>query len=124
MSDLQHQFGSDLLVGPTGDVATVSGSALGQQRVLRRLLTNAEDYIWQLGYGAGLAQFVGQPADATRIRAVIRGQIFKETAVARTPEPVIDVVSDGAGSVSVQVSYADAKTNVTQVLGFTLGDGV
>ncbi len=123
MSDLQHQFGSDLSVGPTGDVATVSGAALGQQRVLRRLLTNAGDYIWQLGYGAGLAQFVGQPADATRIRAVIRGQVFKEMAVARTPEPVIDVVSDGAGTITVRVSYADAKTNVTQVLGFTLGDG-
>ena len=123
MSDLQHQFGSDLSVGPTGDVATVNGSALGQQRVLRRLLTNSGDYIWQLGYGAGLAQFVGQPADVTRIRAVIRSQIFKETAVARTPEPVVDVVSDGIGTVSVQVSYTDAETDATQVLGFTLGDG-
>ncbi len=123
MSDLEHQFGSDLSVGPTGDVASVSGSALGQQRVLRRLLTNAGDYIWQLGYGAGLAQFVGQPADAMRIRAVIRSQIFKETAVARMPEPTIDVVSDGGGTVVVQVSYADAGTNQTQLLGFTLGNG-
>ena len=123
MSDLLHQFGSDLSVGPTGDVATVSGSALGQQRVLRRLLTNSGDYIWHLGYGAGLAQFVGQPADAIRIRAVIRSQIFKETAVARTPEPTIDVVSDGVGTVSVQVGYADAETNQTQLLGFTLDDG-
>jgi phage baseplate assembly protein W len=123
MFDLAHQFGSDLSVGPTGDVATVSGSTLGQQRVLRRLLTNAGDYIWQLGYGAGLAQFVGQPADAMRIRAVIRSQIFKETAVARTPEPTIDVASDGAGTVSVQVSYADAETKQTQLLGFTLSDG-
>jgi phage baseplate assembly protein W len=123
MSDLQHQFGADLAVGPTGDVATVSGSTLGRQRVLRRLLSNAGDYIWQLGYGAGLAQFVGQPADATRIRAVIRSQIFKETAVARTPEPRIGVVSDGAGTVSVQLSYTDAETNVTQLLSFTLGDG-
>ena len=52
MSDLQHQFGSDLSVGPTGDV-----------------------------------------------------------------------VSDGIGTVSVQVNYTDAETNATQVLGFTLGDG-
>ena len=123
MSDLLHQFGADLSVGPTGDLATVSGPALGQQRVLLRLLTNAGDYIWQLGYGAGLAQFVGQPADATRIRAVIRSQIFKETAVARTPEPTVDVVSDGSGAVSVQLSYADAATSQTQLLGFTLGDG-
>lgn len=123
MFDLQHQFGSDLSVGPTGDLAIASGSVCGQQRVLRRLLTNPGDYIWQLGYGAGLAQFVGQPADGMRIRAVIRSQIFKETAVARTPEPTIDVVSDGAGTVSVQLSYADAMTNQTQLLGFTLGNG-
>ena len=58
-----------------------------------------------------------------RIRAVIRSQIFKETAVARTPEPTIDVASDGAGTVSVQVSYADAETKQTQLLGFTLSDG-
>ena len=123
MSDLQHQFGTDLSIGPTGDVATVSGSALGQQRVLRRLLTNDGDYIWQLGYGAGLAKFVGQPADGTRVRAIIRSQIFKEAAVARTPEPEIVVASDDAGMVSVQMSYADAETNVTQLLDFTLGDG-
>lgn len=123
MSDLQHQFGSDLAVGPTGDLATVGGSTLGQQRVMRRLLTNPGDYIWQLGYGAGLAQFVGQPADATRIRAVIRSQIFREAAVARTPEPIADVVSDSAGTVSVQVSFADAVTTRTQLLSFTLGAG-
>ena len=101
----------------------MSGSALGQQRVLRRLLTNDGDYIWQLGYGAGLAKFVGQPADGTRVRAIIRSQIFKEAAVARTPEPEIVVASDDAGMVSVQMSYADAETNVTQLLDFTLGDG-
>jgi hypothetical protein len=123
MPDLRHQFGSDLTVGPTGDVATSSGPALGQQRVLRRLLTNAGDYIWQPGYGAGLAQFVGQPADATRIRAVIRSQIFKERAVARSPEPVIDVLPGGGGTVAVQVRYADADTGETQLLGFSLDDG-
>lgn len=123
MSDLQQQFGADLGSGPTGDLAMASGSLLGQQRVLRRLLTNPGDYLWQLGYGAGLARFVGQPADATRIRAVIRSQIFKEAAVARTPEPMIDVLSDGAGTVTVQVSYVDAATGATQMVGFTLGEG-
>lgn len=123
MSDAQHQFGSDLAVGPTGDLATVNGPVLGQQRVLRRLLTNAGDYIWQLGYGAGLPQFVGHPANTVRVRAVIRSQIFKESAVARTPEPAIEVSSDGAGTVSVRVSYADAETALTQVLGFSLDNG-
>ena len=99
MFDLQHQFGTDLLVGPTGDLALASGATLGQQRVLRRLLTNAGDYIWQLTYGAGLPQFVGQRADTIRIRAVIRSQIFKEAAVARSPEPTVGVASTGTGTV-------------------------
>jgi hypothetical protein len=123
VSDIFHQFGSDLLVGPTGDLAPVSGSLLGQQRVLRRLLTNVGDYIWQLTYGAGLAQFVGQPANALQIAAVVRSQIFKESAVATTPAPVIDVqpAADGSGVIAVQIRYVDAKTATTQILSFTVG---
>jgi len=123
MADIWHQFGSDLLVGSTGDLAIASGSAEGQQRVLRRLLTNAGDYIWQPDYGAGLAQFVGSPASAAQIRAVVRSQIFKEAAVAHTPEPVIDVQSDMAGTVYVHVRYADANTGSTQILSFSVGNG-
>jgi phage baseplate assembly protein W len=122
MPDLHHQFGADLVVSATGDLATVDGASLGQQRVLRRLLTNPGDYIWHSGYGAGLAQFVGQPVDAARIRAVVRSQIFKEPVVARLPEPAIDVTSDLAGMVFVHVRYADAITGETQVLNLTLGD--
>ena len=123
MSDIYHQFGSDLLLGPTGDLAPVSDSLLGQQRVLRRLLTNPGDYIWQLTYGAGLAQFVGQPASAQRITAVIRSQLFKETAAATSPAPMIEIstAADGSGSVAVQVRYSDATTDASQVLTFTVG---
>jgi hypothetical protein len=121
MPDVSHQFGSDLTVGPTGDLAVASGSALGQQRVLRRLLTNPGDYIWQLDYGAGLAGFVGQPARVAQIRAVIRGQIFREAAVATTPEPVVDVQFDGNGTLFVDIRYADAATGQTQILAFSVG---
>ena len=96
---------------------------LGQQRVLRRLLTNPGDYIWQLDYGAGLARFIGQPANPLQIKAVIRSQIFKEAAVARQPEPVIDVqVSPGgaAGTVYVYVRYVDADNGQTQILSFSV----
>jgi uncharacterized phage protein gp47/JayE len=92
VADIYHQFGSDLVAGPTGDLASAAGTTLGQQRVLRRLLTNPGDYIWQLTYGAGLAQFVGQPVDVARIGGVIRSQMLREPAVARSPEPVVDVL--------------------------------
>jgi phage baseplate assembly protein W len=121
--DLWHQWGSDLSVSPTGDLALASGPQLGQQRVLRRLMTNPGDYIWQVDYGAGLAAFIGQPANAAQIQAVIRSQIFKEAAVARTPEPNITLQFDpsgGTGTVYVQVRYVDAPSSQTQVLSFAI----
>lgn len=121
MADIFHQFGADLAISPTGDLATATGATLTQQRVLRRLLTNSGDYIWNLDYGAGLARFVGQPASATRIAAVIRSQIFKEASVARTPEPLIDVQSGSSGTVTVHIRYADASTGETQLLSFQAG---
>jgi len=124
MGDIDHQWGSDLSFGPTGDISLVSGSAMGQERVLRRLLTNPLDYIWQPAYGAGLATFVGEPATATRIQAVIRSQIFNESAVARDPEPTINITIDPGGSmddVYVQVLYVDAITGQTQVLTLSVG---
>lgn len=124
MPDLSHQWGSDLSVGPTGDLAVATGPALGQQRVLRRLLTNPGEYIWQLDYGAGLARFIGQPANPLQIQALIRSQIFKESAVARTPEPVIDVSvspAGAAGTLYVYIRYQDASSGQAQVLSFSVG---
>lgn len=118
MPELVHLWGNDLAVGPTGDLALVSGTPRGQQRVLRRLLTNPGDDIWHTDYGAGLARFIGQPAAELAIRAVIRSQIFKEAAVARTPEPVIDVQSAPNGAVYVHIRYVDADTGETQILDF------
>ncbi len=123
MFDLSHQWGGDLSIGSTGDFALVSGTTFGQQRVLRRLMTNPGDYIWQPDYGAGLAQFIGQPGNAAQIQAVIRSQIFKETAVARTPEPEINVQfnpTDGTGTVYVQIRYVDAPSGQTELLSFSI----
>jgi phage baseplate assembly protein W len=123
MPDLAHQWGSDFLISSVGDIATVTGPLLGQQRILRRLLTNPGDYIWQLEYGAGLARFIGQPINPLQIRAVVRSQVFKEPAVARQPEPVIDVQlapGGGTGAVYVYIRYVDADSGQTQVLSFAV----
>lgn len=121
MADTSHQFGADLALSSTGDLAAVTRAALGQQRVLRRLLTNPGDYIWNLDYGAGLARFVGQPTDATGIAAVIRSQIFKEASVARSPEPMIAVQSGASGTIYARIRYADAHSGETQLLSFQTG---
>jgi hypothetical protein len=124
MADIAHQWGSDLELGPTGDLAVVTGSLFGQQRVLRRLLTNPLDYIWQPGYGAGLATFIGKPANALQVRAKVRSQIFKEDAVLQEPEPTINVAlsPEGAsGDVYLNILYSDAGTGQVQVLTFSVG---
>jgi hypothetical protein len=105
MPDLSHEFGADLEAGPTGDLAVAQGAAQGRQRVLRRLLTNPGDYIWQPEYGAG-----------------VRSQIFREPAVARSPEPVVEVQADGQGRVFVAIRYADADSGETQSLSFRVGE--
>lgn len=120
MPDAALLWGTDLFGGPSGDVALVSGTTLGQQRFLRRLLTNPGDYIWHPEYGAGLARFVGQTIDTRAIGAVIRGAIFKEACVARVPEPLIDVTSANDGSVFVHIRYVDSTTSVTQILSFSV----
>lgn len=119
MSDLNHVFGGDLAVAAHGDLAVLVGSALGQQRVLRRLLTNAGDYIWQLNYGAGLPAMIGTPAQAASIAGLVKGQIFLESSVARNPAPAITV--DAAGSiVSLSISYSDATDATAQAVGITI----
>jgi len=120
MQDAALLWGGDLSATLTGDLGLASGTTLGQQRVLRRLLTNPGDYIWHLQYGAGLAQFVGQPCNVAAINATIRSQIFMEASVARLPEPIVDVQSDQNGSVYVYIRYVDTQSGATQILAFSV----
>ena len=119
MSDINHTFGGDLAVSASGDLAAVSGGALGQQRVLRRLLTNAGDYIWQLTYGAGLPSMIGMTVDAAAISGLVRSQIFLESAVAHTPTPVIDVQAQSS-IVSLQITYSDVTDATSQAVGIVM----
>lgn len=121
MPGISHQVGSDLAFGPTGDLAVADGPDLGRQRVLRRLLTNQGDYIWNLQYGAGLPGKVGQVANAPAISGLIRGQMRLEAAVAQTPAPSVKVSAGTDGTVFAQVQYADAQTGATQVLSVPAG---
>jgi hypothetical protein len=129
MSDLNHYFGSDLALSATGDLLKVDGTTQGQQRVLRRLLTNPAlldangnvtvqgDYIFHPSYGAGLPRMVGDTVNIPKIMGVIRGQILLEAAVARNPEPIIKV-TEIQGGVSVYIHYNDAQTGKPVALSF------
>ncbi len=121
MADANLVWGGDLLVSASGDISLASGPALTQQRVLRRLLTNQNDYVWEPTYGGGLGQFVGQAANTRVIEGTIRAQMFREAAVAHQPEPIVtsDVFTDG--SVTIGISYVDVQSNTSQALTFTVG---
>ena len=119
--DLTLLWGGDLTVSPTGDLALSDVPDVTQQRVLRRLLTNAGDYIWQIPYGAGLAQFVGQPVGGLQVAAVIRSQIFQEAAIAPIPEPTVTVLPGPAATLAVSLVYTDAQSATPQVLSFNVG---
>jgi hypothetical protein len=124
MSDLALLWGTDLIVGPTGDLGVTTGAALGQQRVIRRLMTNSGDYVWHPTYGAGLAAFVGSPSAADQIQAVILSQVGMETAVASSPAPIVSVTAEQGGQsdvVTADVQYVDASTDQTQQLGIVTG---
>ena len=116
MLDLAHQFGSDLSVSATGDIAISSGPALTRDRLLRRLLTNPGAYIWRLGYGAGLGRYVGRAAPTLRLHAVMRAQVLKERAVARSPAPVVRIDAQPSGITTATISYGDATTGAAQTL--------
>ena len=117
MNDLYHYFGSDIASSVVGDLQLVNGTTRGQQRILRRLLTNPGDYIWHPTYGGGLGQKVGSVIDIPGIKALIRGQLNLEEVVAPTPEPQIDVTAI-TGGISVYIAYVDAVSKTPQTLSF------
>lgn len=120
MPDLEMTWSGDLSLSPTGDLAIANEPSLGTERVLRRLMTNPGDYIWNPDYGAGLAQFVGRPVELAGIEALIRAQMNLETAVAQIPEPVITVSSDVTGRLYVQIRYADSATAISSTLSVSV----
>lgn len=117
MADLDHLWGEDLNVSASGDIATADGDDLTTERILRRLMTAAGDYIWNLTYGGGVPQRVGLPLDLALISAVIRSQIALEATVARSPAPTINV-TEILNGVSVSILFYSAVTGQQQTLSF------
>jgi phage baseplate assembly protein W len=120
MGDISHNFGSDLDLNAAGDFLYVDGYAETTQHVVKRLLTAPGAYIWNLLYGAGLGQFVGQPMNAKAIENVVNSQIFQEQDVAQLPLPVVTTVANADGTVTVTIVYADAATGQQNTVSFPL----
>lgn len=119
ISDIFHYYGGDLLQSVTGDLAAVSDTEKGRQRILRRLLTNPGEYIFHPEYGAGLPSYVGSVIDAPKMAALIRGHLLLEDAVSRNPAPVISV-REFNGGIQVDIQYHDSTTQAAQLLSFSV----
>jgi hypothetical protein len=130
LNDVFHYFGGDIQVSSTGDLQPVDTTLRGQQRILRRLLTNPSvrnadgtveqgDYIWHPEYGAGLPKWIGRLKDEAKIKALILGQMMLEDAVAKLPEPTIEL-QDIPDGIFVLINYVDAPTQTPQVLSFNV----
>ena len=123
LNDLSQYMGADLSPSSTGDLQSCTNSLRSQQRVLRRLLTNPGDYIFQLDYGTGLAKYIGQTTNIPEITALIKGQLFLEDSVGQSPEPIINVtpINGGiTGGISVEILYSDAATGQPVNLNFSV----
>ena len=121
MPDLSHTFGGDLAVSANGDLLTADSLSLSQQRVLRRLLTNPGDYIWQPNYGAGLPAMIGQPISVAAVQSTIIAQMYLERTVMRNPAPVV-TVSPLANGMFVQIQYTEADSQLPTVLRFSVNN--
>lgn len=117
MPDLSHSFGEDLVVSANGDLLTADSVDLSEQRVLRRLYTNLQDYIWQPNYGAGIPGKIGAPFDVSTIKGIVIAQMCLEESVVRNPAPVVEVESFPNG-MFVNITYTEADSGQPAVLSF------
>lgn len=117
MPDLEQMWGNDLTLTPSGDLVLVDGDDLTRERLLRRLMTNVQSYIFHPTFGAGIPKRIGDTLDANLIMGVVSSQVRKEATVATSPAPII-VVNPILNGVSVSVKYKSAITGQQVTLSF------
>lgn len=117
--EISQLWGNDVDRTITGALALVTGTAQGEQRVLRRLLTNPGDYIWHPTYGAGLPRYIGRTYNFAELEGLIQSQLLLEPIVSQSPPPIV-VISAILNGVFVNVAWVDAVTNQPATIGFDL----
>ena len=117
MADVAQYFSADVNPSASGDLLVAYGVLESQQRILRRLLTNPGDYIWQPDYGAGLPAYIGKPLDEPSLIALIKTQMYLEPSVSHNPEPVIlfNLIPNG---IYVRIQYVEVESGQPTVLSF------
>ncbi|HZT90249.1 MAG TPA: hypothetical protein VFA12_20080 [Stellaceae bacterium] len=116
----QYGWAADLVQTPSGDLQTVDGSALGTQRVIRRLLTPKRALLAHPEYGAGLPEKIGSTRNVRTITGIVRAQMYQEAAVAHSPQPAVEIqeIPAGSGEQIVNIKYQDAESGAPMLLTF------
>lgn len=114
------RWGGDMALTPDGDIQTVAGDEEGVERIVRRLFTAQNSYLWEPGYGCGLLLKIGSPIPARTILGLIRSQIFQEAAVAQNPPPDIQVseIPEGSGRQMITIAYQDTTSGAPMLIAF------
>ena len=122
LPDAQLAWGGDLILTPSGDIASVDGDQLTQQQIIRRLLTAVQGDVFHLDYGAGLPQRIGRPARERVIQAIVQSQIKLEATVAEVPVPVITVreTTESPGLFVIDIKYTNRISGVAVAISFEL----
>lgn len=121
MADASVEWNDDFQVTAAGGLLLADGDDLARQRILRRLFTAVQGYLWHLSYGAGLPQRIGRPARVEAISSIVRSQIALEKAVAPNPPPVIRIEQDAnqRGLFNISISYTFAANGLPTTLTFS-----
>ena len=123
---LAHWYGNDILLAPSGSVAIVGAVDRVSQRILRVLLTGAQDYLWHPTYGIGAGKYVGaalSPAVLATLKAKFRGQILTDPDVGTSPLPSITFDTSQPTLLGVMIQYTYRPTGQLQTLSFNVANG-
>jgi hypothetical protein len=124
MIALACNWGGDLSVGPSGDIAVSPIQLEIQQRIIRRLLTNSGNYIWHTEYGAGLGSYVGLPYSQNTIENTTLDQLLHEQLIVTAPPPSVQISQSPGGvfsATSVTIQYQVAGMFTGSSVAFGLG---
>lgn len=134
MPDISLDFGGDVQFGPGGNIVTVDGIALTNQRLARRFFTNPAipgpdgkaiappDYIFHPDYGGGVRALIDStysPQTLKQIQSRLLGQTRLESTVTQAPPPTVTLSDLGGGELLTDVRYTTSQGQPAQV-GFTM----